>query len=80
MRWPASRRCAMLLSDPASRADLLTALDTPARRTFHFWEWLRRPAVAGLAVAGVGGIAVVAVVAGDAASACEDRRRRSSRS
>jgi hypothetical protein len=51
-----------LLSDPASRAHLLTALDTPARRTFHFWEWLRRPVVAGLAVAGVGGIAVVAVL------------------
>ncbi len=50
-----------VLSDPASRAPLLTALDTPARRTFHFWEWLRRPAVAGLAVAGVAGIAVVAV-------------------
>ena len=50
-----------LLSDPASRAHLLAALDTPARRTFHFWEWLRRPAVAGLAVAGIGGIAVLAV-------------------
>ena len=50
-----------LLSDPASRAHLLAALDTPVRRTFHFWEWLRRPAVAGLAVAGIGGIAVLAV-------------------
>jgi len=50
-----------LLSDPASRAHLLTALDTPARRTFHFWEWLRRPAVAGLAVAGIGGIAAIAL-------------------
>ena len=60
-----------LLSDPASRAHLLTALDTPARRTFHFWEWLRRPAVAGLAVAGVGGIAVLAVWQGMRTPRCE---------
>jgi hypothetical protein len=51
-----------LLSDPASRAHLLTAMETPARRTFGFWAWLRRPAVAGLAVAGVGGIAILAVL------------------
>ena len=69
-----------LLSDPASRAHLLAALDTPARRTFHFWEWLRRPAVAGLAVAGVGGIAVVAVWQGMRTPRCEAGRRRSSRS
>ena len=50
-----------LLRDPAARAELLSALDTPASRTGGFWQWLRRPAVAGLAMAGVAAIAIVAV-------------------
>ena len=50
-----------LLRDPAARAQLLSALDTPASRPGGFWQWLRRPAVAGLATAGVVAIAVVAV-------------------
>ena len=49
-----------LLRDPAARAELLSALDTPASR-FGFWQWLRRPAVAGLATACVLAIAVIAV-------------------
>jgi hypothetical protein len=50
-----------LLRDPAARAELLSALDTPAGRTGGFWQWLRRPVVAGLATAGVAAITVVAV-------------------
>ena len=50
-----------LLRDPAARAGLLSALDTPASRLGGFWQWLRRPLVAGLATAGVAAIAVVAV-------------------
>jgi hypothetical protein len=50
-----------LLRDPAARAELLSALDTLASRTGGFWQWLRRPAVAGLAMAGVAAIAIVAV-------------------
>src|SRR5450631_697776 len=50
-----------LLRDPAARAELLSALDTPANRLCGFWQWLRRPAVAGLATAGVAAIAVLAV-------------------
>jgi hypothetical protein len=50
-----------LLRDPAARAELLSALDTPSSRLGGFWQWLRRPAVAGLAMAGVVAIAVVAV-------------------
>jgi hypothetical protein len=50
-----------LLRDPAARAELLSALDASAGRTGGFWQWLRRPAVAGLAMAGVVAIAVVAV-------------------
>jgi hypothetical protein len=50
-----------LLRDPAARAELLSALDSPAGRPGGFWQWLRRPAVAGLATAGVVAIAVVAV-------------------
>lgn len=50
-----------LLRDPAARAELLSALDTPARGMGGFWQWLRRPAVAGLVTAGVAGIAIVAV-------------------
>jgi hypothetical protein len=52
-----------LLSDPAARAELLSALDTrdTPSRLGGFWQWLRRPAVAGLATAGVATIAVVAV-------------------
>ena len=49
-----------LLRDPAARAELLGALDAPARR-FGFWQWLRRPVVAGLATACVLAIAVIAV-------------------
>ena len=50
-----------LLRDPAARAELLGALDTPATRPVDFWQWLRRPMVAGLATAGVAAIAIVAV-------------------
>ena len=49
-----------LLRDPAARAELLSALDAPASR-FGFWQWLRRPVVAGLATACVVAIAVIAV-------------------
>src|ERR1022692_820105 len=50
-----------LLRDPAARAELLSALDSPATRPAGFWQWLRRPMVAGLATAGVAAIAIVAV-------------------
>ena len=50
-----------LLRDPAARAELLSALDTPASRSGGLWQWMRRPMVAGLATAGVAAIAVVAV-------------------
>jgi hypothetical protein len=50
-----------LLRDPAARAELLSALDTPAIRSVGLWQWLRRPMVAGLATAGVALIAIVAV-------------------
>ena len=50
-----------LLRDPAARAELLGALDTPATRPAGFWQWLRRPMVAGLATAGVAALAIVAV-------------------
>ena len=50
-----------LLRDPAARAELLRALDTPAGRSAGFWQWLRRPMVAGLAVAAVAEIALVTV-------------------
>ena len=50
-----------LLRDPAARAELLGALGGPATRPGGFWQWLRRPAVAGLATAGVAAIAIVAV-------------------
>ena len=50
-----------LLRDPAARAELLSALDTPATRPAGFWQWLRRPMVAGLATAGGAVIAIVAV-------------------
>jgi hypothetical protein len=49
-----------LLRDPAARAELLSALDAPAPR-LGFWQWLRRPVVAGLATACVVAIAAVAV-------------------
>ena len=47
-----------LLRDPAARAELLGALDTPASRVADFWQWLRRPMVAGLAAAGVAALAI----------------------
>ncbi len=50
-----------LLRDPAARAELLSALDTPASRPGGLWQWLRSPLVAGLATAGVAAIALVAV-------------------
>src|ERR1019366_7372928 len=50
-----------LLRDPAARAELLSALEAPAPRPVGFWQWLRRPVVAGLATAGVAAIAIVAV-------------------
>ena len=50
-----------LLRDPAARAELLSALDTPAIRSVGLWQWLRRPMVAGLATAGVAAVAIVAV-------------------
>jgi outer membrane biosynthesis protein TonB len=49
-----------LLRDPAARAEMLSALDVPASR-FGFWQWVRRPMVAGLATACVVAIAVIAV-------------------
>jgi hypothetical protein len=48
-----------LLRDPAAKAEVLAALDTPERG--GFWAWVRRPVVAGLAMAGVVCIAVIAV-------------------
>ena len=50
-----------LLRDPAARAQLLAALDTPVTPPVGFWQWLRRPMVAGLATAGVAAVAIVAV-------------------
>src|SRR5450755_4388527 len=50
-----------LLHDPAARAELLSALDAPATGAGGFWQWVRRPAIAGFATAGVLAIAVVAV-------------------
>src|ERR1035441_9355057 len=50
-----------LLRDPAARAELLSALEAPAPRPVGFWQWLRRPVVAGLEAAGVAAIAMVAV-------------------
>ncbi|MCX6630350.1 MAG: hypothetical protein NTW28_22250 [Candidatus Solibacter sp.] len=50
-----------LLRDPAARAELLSALDAPANGIGGFWQWLRRPMVAGLATAGGVVIATVAV-------------------
>jgi hypothetical protein len=50
-----------LLRDPAAKAELLAALDAPAAGRGGFWEWVRRPMVAGLAMAGVATIAVIAV-------------------
>lgn len=50
-----------LLRDPAARAELLSALDTPTSQPGGFWQWLRRPLVAGLATAGVAAIAIVGV-------------------
>src|ERR1022692_5021417 len=58
-----------LLRDPAARAELLSALDTPASRPGGFWQWLRRPMVAGLAVAAVAEIALVGVAVGRGAGA-----------
>jgi hypothetical protein len=48
-----------LLRDPAAKAELLAALDAPERG--GFLAWLRRPVVAGLAVAGVAAISAVSV-------------------
>jgi hypothetical protein len=54
-----------LLREPAAKAELLAALDSPAaeRGSFRvwFWTWMRRPLVAGLATAGVAAIAGLAV-------------------
>jgi hypothetical protein len=50
-----------LLRDPAARAELLGALHASASRFGGFWQWLRRPMVAGLATAGVAAIAALAV-------------------
>src|ERR1039458_532677 len=50
-----------LLRDPAARAELLSALDSPATRPAGFWQWLRRPMVRGWATAGVAAISIVAV-------------------
>jgi hypothetical protein len=46
-----------LLRDPSAKAELLAALDEPAPR--GILAWLRRPMVAGLAMAGVAALAVV---------------------
>jgi hypothetical protein len=45
-----------LLRDPAAKAGLLAALDGPPRR--GMFDWLRRPMVAGLAMAGLAAIGV----------------------
>lgn len=45
-----------LLRDPAARAEVLAALDD--RRSAGIWAWVRRPWVAGLAMASVAAIAV----------------------
>src|ERR1035441_748727 len=50
-----------LLRDPAARAELLCALDTPASRPGGFWQWLRRPIVVGLATADVAAPTIAAV-------------------
>ena len=50
-----------LLSDPATRGELLAALDRPTTASGGFWQWLRRPMVAGLVTAGVAGIGILAV-------------------
>jgi len=51
-----------LLRDPAAKAKLLAALDErPARGV---WAWMRRPWVAGLAMAGVAAMAVAVWVGG----------------
>ena len=51
-----------LLRDPAAKAELLAALETPARG--GFWNWFHRPLAVGLAMAGVMAIAVVALMVG----------------
>src|SRR5258708_4145128 len=58
--WAREQAMRDLLRDPAVKAELLSALDTPVRPG-GFWQWLRRPMVAGLATAGVLTVAVVAV-------------------
>jgi hypothetical protein len=50
-----------LLRDPAARAELLRALEKPAGRSAGFWQWLRRPMMAPLAVAAVAELALVSV-------------------
>ena len=50
------------LRDPAMRAELLAALAPPPKPVHAgFWDWLRRPLVAGLVTAGLAGIVVVGV-------------------
>ena len=46
------------LADPVARAELLAALDPPR---LSFWQWLRRPAVAGLVTAGFATLALLGV-------------------
>ena len=62
-----------LLRDPAARAELLSALDAPVSRVGGFWQWLRRPAVAGLATAGVAAITVFAVWQGTRMTSVKQR-------
>ncbi len=50
-----------LLRDPSAKAQLLAVLDAPTAERGGFLAWLRRPMVAGLAVAGVAAIAMVSV-------------------
>src|ERR1019366_3489687 len=64
-----------LLRDPAARAELLSALEAPATRPVGFWQWLRRPVVAGLATAGVAAIAIVAVWQGTRMASVSHRAR-----
>ena len=50
-----------LLRDPAAKAEVLAALDEPARRRGGWMAWLRSPLVGGLAAAGIAGIGGIVV-------------------
>ena len=60
-----------VLADPATRGELLAALDRRSTAFDNFWQWLRRPMVAGLVTAAVSCIAIVAVWRGTRPAAPE---------